>query len=583
MIRQPIVVVMGHVDHGKTLLQDKIRGSAVAAKEAGGITQAIGASIIPLDTIKKVCGDLLEKLKLKLTIPGLLFIDTPGHAAFVSIRKRGGNLADLAVLVIDIADGIKPQTVESINILKAFKTPFIVAFNKLDLISGWRSGKKPLLQSIAEQDTHVQQEIDKRIYELVGKLFEFGFESERFDRVSDYSKQVAIVPTSAITGDGIPELLMVLTGLAQRYLEQGLDVDETGAAQGTVIEVKEEKGLGKALDAIIYNGNLKVGDTVVIGGISGAITAKVKALFLPAPLSELREKRTKFKSVKEVIAATGVKIVAPGVDDVVSGMPLRGAGDDIDEAKAAVQKEVQEVILETTQEGVIIKADNLGSLEALSVLLKDKGIQIQKASVGEISKRDISDAEANSKKDPLLGVILGFNVSMPEGIPHHVKAITNTVIYKVIEDYEAWVIDVKKKLEMAAMGLLIKPCKIQLLKGYVFRQSNPAVVGVEVMQGTLTANIQLMNVDCKILTAVKGMQQEQENIASAEKGKQIAVSLPDVIIGRQVKEGDILYSHIPEDDFKKFKEYKQYLTEDEKNLLKEIAEMMRRNNPVWGV
>ena len=583
MIRQPIVVVMGHVDHGKTLLQDKIRGSAVAAKEAGGITQAIGASIIPLDTIQKICGPLLEKLKLNLTIPGLLFIDTPGHAAFVSIRKRGGNLADLAVLVIDIKDGFKPQTVESINILKAFKTPFIIALNKVDLLSGWRAEKKPLLQSIPEQDTGVQQELDKKIYEVVGKMFELGFESERFDRVSDYTKQIAIVPTSAVTGDGVPELLMVLTGLAQRYLEQKLNVDVKGAAQGTVIEVKEEKGLGKALDAIVYNGCLKVGDTIVIGGMSGAITTKVKALFLPAPLSEMREKRTKFKSVKEVSAATGVKIVAPGAEDVVSGMPMRGAGNDVDAAKDAVQKEVKEVLLETTQEGVIIKADNLGSLEALSVLLKEKGIQIQKAGIGEITKRDISDAEANYKNNPLNGIILGFNIPLPEGLPPQVKAITHPVIYKVIEDYEAWIDETKRQMEMSALGLLIKPCKIQLLKGYVFRQSNPAVVGVEVMQGTLTTNIQLMNRDCKILTAVKGIQQEQENLASAEKGKQVAVSMPDVVVGRQVKEGDVLYSHIPEDDFKKFKEYKQYLTADEKDLLKEIAEMMRRNNPVWGV
>lgn len=451
------------------------------------------------------------------------------------------------------------------------------------MLSGWRSEKKPLLQSIPEQDTAVQQELDKKIYEVVGKTFELGFESERFDRVSDYTKQIAIVPTSAVTGDGIPELLMVLTGLAQRYLEQKLNVDVKGAAQGTVIEVKEEKGLGKALDAIIYNGCLKVGDTIVIGGMSGAITAKVKALFLPAPLSEMREKRTKFKSVKEVGAATGVKIVAPGAEDVVSGMPMRGAGKDIEAAKDAVQKEVKEVLLETTQEGVIIKADNLGSLEALSVLLKEKGIQIQKAGVGEITKRDISDAEANFKNSPLNGIILGFNIPMPEGLPPQVKVIAHPVIYKVIEDYEAWIDETKKNMEMAAMGLLIKPCKIQLLKGYVFRQSNPAVVGVEVMQGTLTPNIQLMNKDCKILTSVKGMQQEQEKIASAEKGRQIAVSMPDVIIGRQIKEGDILYSHIPEDDFKKFKEYKQYLTADEKALLKEIAEMMRRNNPVWGV
>jgi len=583
MIRQPIVAIMGHVDHGKTLLLDKIRGTAVAAKEHGGITQAIGASIIPIDTVKKVCGNLLGSLKV--TIPGLLFVDTPGHAAFNSLRKRGGNLADIAILVVDVNEGFKPQTIESMEILKAFKTPFIIAANKIDLISGWRPEKgESILKKIAEQNDQVQQELDKKVYEIVGKVYEFGLEAERFDRVDDYTKQIAIVPTSAVTGDGIAELLMVITGLAQKFLEQKLEVDIKGAARGTVLEVKEERGLGKTMDTIIYNGSLKVGDSIVVGGMAGPIAAKVKALFLPAPLAEMREKRTKFKSVKEVHAANGVKIVAPGTEDVVSGMPLKGADGNIDAAKKEVQNEVKEVLTEATaKEGIIIKADSLGSLEALAVLLKEKDIPVQKASVGVITKRDLSDAEANYEKDPLRAVILGFNIPMPSSVPENVNVIAHPVIYKVIEDYEEWLDKTKKEMELAAMGILTKPCKIKLLKGYVFRQSNPAVVGVEVVTGTLTNNVQLMNPDGKILTSLKGIQHEQKNIESAERGKQVAISLPDVTVGRQIKEGDILYSFISEDDFRKFKEYKQYLTDDEKDLLKEIAEIMRRKSPVWGI
>lgn len=583
MIRQPIVAIMGHVDHGKTLLLDKIRGTAVAAKEHGGITQAIGASIIPIDTIQKVCGSMLGTIKV--TIPGLLFVDTPGHAAFNSLRKRGGNLADIAILVVDVNDGFKPQTEESIEILKAFKTPFIIAANKIDLISGWRKEKgDSILKKISEQNDQVQQELDKKLYEIVGKVYESGLEAERFDRVSDYTKQIAIVPTSAVTGDGVAELLMVLTGLAQKFLEQKLEVDITGPAHGTVLEVKDERGLGKALDAIIYDGSLKVGDNIVVGGMAGPVSARVKALFLPAPLAEMREKRTKFKSVKEVHAATGVKVVAPGTEDVVSGMPLKGAGEDVEKAKEIVQGEVREVLTEATaKEGVIVKADSLGSLEALAVLLKEKDIPVQKVSVGAVTKRDLSDAEANYEKDPLRAVILGFNIPQPESVPKEVKVIVHPVIYKVIEDYEEWVEETKKDMELSAMGLLTKPCKIRLLKGYVFRQNNPAVVGVEVVQGTLTNNIQLMNPEGKVLTQVRGMQLEQKNIESAERGKQVAVSLPDVTVGRQIKEGDTLYSFISEEDFRKFKEFKQYLSDEEKDLLKEIAEIMRSKNPVWGV
>jgi len=122
-IRKVLISTLGHVDHGKTSLLDKIRRSAVTAGEAGGITQAIGVSIIPIDTIKKICGKLLDVFGNKLTVPGFLAIDTPGHAAFTSLRKRGGSLADIAILVVDINEGFKPQTIESIEILRANKVP----------------------------------------------------------------------------------------------------------------------------------------------------------------------------------------------------------------------------------------------------------------------------------------------------------------------------------------------------------------------------------------------------------------------------------------------------------------------------
>jgi translation initiation factor 5B len=250
-LRSPICTVVGHVDHGKSSLLDNIRGSAIVKTEAGGITQAIGASIIPLSTIMKICGPLLESLKMKFTIPGLLFIDTPGHAAFTNLRKRGGNLADIAILVIDIREGIMPQTLESIEILKQYKTPFIIAANKIDLISSWKKLAPGLVKNINEQSPQTTADFETKLYQIVGKLSELGLSADRFDRISDYTKQIAIVPTSAQSGEGIPELLMVLAGLAQKYLEQCLDCNVEGNAKGIVLEVKEDKGIGKAMDVII--------------------------------------------------------------------------------------------------------------------------------------------------------------------------------------------------------------------------------------------------------------------------------------------------------------------------------------------
>ena len=584
-LRQPIITFMGHIDHGKTSLQDFIRQTSTAQQEAGKITQHIGCSNIILETIKKICGKLLDTLQLKLTIPGLLFIDSPGHAAFTSLRKRGGNLADIAILVIDINEGVKPQTLECIEILKQYKTPFIIALNKIDLLSGWQSSNSFLMQNINSQSENIQKILDTKLYELVGKLSELNFNAERFDRVEDYTKQIAITPTSAKTGEGIPELLMVLTGLAQKFMEQKLNVNIEGHARGTVLEVKEEKGVGKTIDVIIYDGTLKKNDTIVIGTLDEPISTKVKALLEPLPLKDIRDKKTKFTNVSKVSAATGIKISAPELDNVVAGMPLRSCSlNEIGIVKEELKKEIEEVVIETDKRGIVIKADSLGSLEALVKMLKEKNIAVKKASIGDISKKDISDASISYEKDPLNSAILGFNVElMPDIKAHNVKILTNNIIYKLIEDFEKWQKEENKRLEGKEIEFLVRPCKLQIMKGYIFRQNNPAVVGVDVLEGKVKVDTPLMKKDGNKITEVKSIQKDQENLNEAEKGKQVAISLPKVTVGRQINENNILYSAIPEEDFIKLKELKKNLSEEEKAILKEIAEIMRAKNAMWGI
>lgn len=581
MLRQPIVTTMGHVDHGKTTLLDKVRGSALAQREAGGITQAIGASTISINTIKKICGSLLDKFKISLVIPGLLFIDTPGHSAFISLRKRGGSLADIAVLVVDVIEGFMPQTIECINILKQMKIPFVVAANKIDLLDGWSSKKSSFLESFASQSPSAQKKLENAVYELVGKLYEFGFEAERFDRVSDFSKQIVVIPVSAKTGEGIPELIVMISGLAQKFLEKKLAVDVSGSAKGTVLEVKEEKGHGTALDVILYDGKLKIGDSICLGTLKEPVVSRVKTLLAPVPLADVRDKKTKFKSVKEVFAATGVKVVAQNTEDVVAGMPLLGISNNEKEVRQLVVREIKSVTSDVSDNGVIIKADTLGSLEALLFLLKESKIPVSRASIGPITKKDISDAEAMRETNPLFGVILGFNIPAP--IDASVKVVVNSIIYRIIEDYNLWVAEQKKQTEKTEMESLVRPCKIQSLRGYVFRQSNPAIFGIEVLAGTLKPGTPLMRPDGSSVAVVKGIQKEQENVDKAVKGDKLAVALPGIIVGRQVHEGDTFLSSISEEHFRKFKEFKQYLSQEEKELLKEIAQIMRKKNPVWGV
>ena len=260
-IRTPIVCVMGHVDHGKTSLLDRIRGSSVVSSEVGAITQHIGATIVPIEAIRSMGGTVGKSLN----IPGLLFIDTPGHHAFTTLRARGGALADMAILVVDISQGFQPQTIEALQILRSCRTPFVVAATKIDRIHGWRVFEnESFLTSIAKQNDRVIGEIETKTYEIVGKLSEYDFSADRFDRVSDFKRNLAIVPVSAHTGEGISDLLLVMIGLAQRYMGEELTLLVEGPGAGTVLEVKEERGLGTTLDVILYDGTLSIGDEIAV-------------------------------------------------------------------------------------------------------------------------------------------------------------------------------------------------------------------------------------------------------------------------------------------------------------------------------
>ena len=576
MIRQPIVTLVGHVDHGKSSILDSIRETSIIETESGGITQCISSTFVPFSTIKKITGTLLDQIKQKIKIPGFLFIDTPGHASFTGMRKRGGNLADIAILVIDINEGIMPQTKEAIEILKHYKTPFIIALNKIDLIPGWQKKDDFILDNIKKQSEKTQITLDTKLYKIVGKLYELNFASERFDRIKDYSKQIALIPISAKTREGLSELLLTLIGLSQKFLEKQLEL-KSKEAKGVILEIKEQKGIGKVMDVVLYDGSLKEKDTVIIGGLEKPILTKVKILLEPEVLADMR--RCKFQKVKQVSAAIGVRISAPNIDDVVAGMPIRSAKEkDIEKIEKEIQKEVSEVIIETDKQGIVIKADTLGSLEALIKLLKEKDIKIRRASVGAINKTDIADAE--SEKDPLNQVILGFNVKKPES---KVKIIISDIIYKIIEELEAWQAYKKQELEKQKLESLTTPCKIKLMPGFVFRQSHPAVVGVEVLNGTLKKDIELMNEQGKVICTVKTIQLNGKDIDKAEKGKEIAVAFPGVTIGRQLHVEDVLYSNLSEAEFIEFKKYKKFLNGDEIQILKEIAEIKRKEKETWGI
>jgi translation initiation factor 5B len=589
-IRQPIVCVLGHVDTGKTSLLDKIRKSSVQAREAGGLTQHIGASFFPIRTLIEVCGPLLGKLKTKVQIPGLLVIDTPGHEAFVNLRKRGGGAADIAILVIDVLKGFEMQTYECIEILKSRKTPFLVAANKIDRLPGWVSKpEKPFLASYENQDIYVKEDLDNRLYTMMGEFSRLGFRTDRFNKISDFTRTIAIVPVSAKTGEGVPELLTVLVGLAQQYLTERLQVTE-GPAKGSVLEVKEEPGLGMTINAVIYDGVLQKGDTIVIGGKEKPIVTKVRAVLLPKPLDEIRDPRDKFTSVEAVSAAAGIKIAAPELDQALAGAPLYTIPSEAQgsEYVKMVSEEVQKVKIATGLEGVVLKTDALGSLEALAENLKRENIPIRLADVGDVSKRDVTEASVVKEHEPLYGVILAFNVKVlpdaeTEAKDRDIPIFNYNIIYHVIEEYTKWLHSLQEEQLEKEYDQIVKPGKIRIMPDFIFRRAKPAIVGVEVLAGQIRARNDLIKADGTDLGEISQIQDKGETIPEAKSGMQVAISLEKPIVGRHMDEKDTLYVKIPEAHAKLLRtKFQEKLTIDEREVLDEYVRLMRKKIPFWG-
>jgi translation initiation factor 5B len=585
-IRTPIVCVMGHVDHGKTSLLDRIRGSSVVSSEAGAITQHIGATIVPIDAIRKMSGSME---KIPFNIPGLLFIDTPGHHAFTTLRARGGALADMAILVVDISQGFQPQTIEALQILRNCKTPFVIAATKIDRIHGWRINKdEPFQSTFAKQNERVRNDIETKTYEIVGNLSDLGFSADRYDRVSDFQRNLAIVPVSAHTGEGIADLLMIMIGLAQRYMGDALKLSAEGPGEGTVLEVKEERGLGTTLDVILYNGTLSVGDEIAMATQDDVAITKVRSLLKPRPMKEILVE-DRFERVKSVVAASGIKVSAPNLEKVIAGSPLFVVRGNMDELSARIRKEMQEIHVNLAEEGIVIKADTIGALEALCKELEAKQIAVMRAQVGPVSRHDLIDTETS--KNPMFRVLLSFNTPiLPDAaeiikdpLYTQVKVFSGQVIYQLIDQYVEWRDEQKRIAEKAQFEHVMMPAKIRLLPDCVFRQSNPAVVGVRVLGGKLRPDVDLVTRDGKKMGHLKTIQLRQETIREADEGLEVAVAIEGVTIGRQLNVGDDLLVDLPERHVKVLeREMMKTLNVSTQEVLAEFVAIRRRTEPFWG-
>ncbi len=590
-IRQPIVCVLGHVDTGKTLLLDRIRRTSVQAREAGGITQHIGASFFPVETLKQLIGPYLSLLKGDIQIPGLLIVDTPGHEAFTNLRRRGGSVADIAILVVDVLKGFEAQTYECIEILKARKTPFIVAVNKIDRISGWKPQQfTSFLKAYAVQNAYVQESMDNKIYELMGTFSREGFRTNRFDKINDFTSTIALVPTSAKTGEGMTELMMVLVGLAQQYLKKRLQTSE-GPAMGSILEVKEEPGLGLTLNSIIYDGTLKKDDLIVVGGKDKPIVTRIRTILVPKPLDEIRDPRDRFSAVKCVFAAAGVKVVAADLEGALAGAPLYAVPSTEETSKYVklVAEELKQIRIATDIKGIVLKADTLGSLEAIAEILKQNNVPVRIADVGDISKRDVVEASVVKAHEPLLGVVLAFNVKiLPDAesaaANASVEVFKDQIIYNLIDNYLEWFKSKREAKSEQEFEKLIKPGKILVMPGFVFRRAKPAIFGVEILGGQLKPKYSLIRAEDEAeMGVVQQIQDKGKAVSEAKQGMQVAVSMDKPIVGRHVFEKDILYVKVTESDAKMLmEEHADKLSDEEKEVLMEYVKIMQKKTPFWG-
>jgi len=573
-IRQPIVTICGHVDHGKTSILDSLRNSCVQEGEAGGITQKISFTSYPMDKLKLAC-PLIEKSEIKLNIPGFLFIDTPGHAAFTNLRKRGGNLADLAVLVIDINEGIKPQTAEVIKILKLNKAPFVIALNKIDNISGWRKLDDNLQKSVESQPQNIRQIFNERYYTLIGSLNNHGFDADLFYNINDFTKKIALVPCSAKTKEGISELIMMLCGLSQKYLADKLTLGQK--AKGVMLEIKKEKSTNY-IEAILYDGELSKTNEIAIASFDEPIITKIRILEEIEPLC------TKFKPVQKVQASTGLRMQLVSKEKVLPGMPFVIYQKNKEEIKEMFNKEISKNI-KTEKQGIIAKADSLGSLEALLVLLKQNNISVVKAGIGNINKTDIISAKANLEINELDAVIVGFNVLINEDTKDNkknIKILTEKVIYKLIEELIDFRTEKRKEIEKKRLMGLTTLCKLKILHQYVFRNTKPAIFGVKIEGGKLVSGLKIIDNKGEKIGRIKNIQSENKSVEESTEGMEVAISVPGVNFERQIKSKEILYSDISKLQFKNFKKNKDLLSQNEIKILQEIAEIKREKDSDWG-
>lgn len=592
-LRSPVICILGHVDTGKTKILDRIRRTNVQDGEAGGITQQIGATYFPIDAVKKEATKVKEGKELDYNVPSLLIIDTPGHESFTNLRSRGSSLCDIAILVVDIMHGLEPQTRESIDLLKLRKTPFIVALNKIDRIYGWDAQPHncPIRDSLEKQPKHARDEFHRRVRDSKLEFAEIGFNTELYWENSDVRKTVSFVPTSAISGEGIPDLLMLLIALPQRLLTERLMFNPL--LEATVLEVKVIEGLGTTVDIILTGGKMREGDTIMVVGLDGPITATIRALLTPHPMKEMRVKG-QYVHHKELEAAQGIKISADGLEKAVAGTQVLIVRDPNDEIEVEyveeeVMKDFQTILTNVDRSGlgVYVQASTLGSLEALLEFLSTSKIPVSGINIGPVHKRDVTKASTMLEKRKEFATILAFDVIVEKEARElseevGVKIFTADIIYHLFDQFTAYMEGIKKQRREEVNDEVVFPSICKILPQHIYNKKDPIVVGVDVMEGILRVGTPLVvrhGNGWLDVGRVASIELNKKQVVTAKKGESVAVKIQDkntehIMYGRHFTFEDALVSKMSRSAIDLLKEsFRDDLGSEEWRLVVKLKKM----------
>lgn len=579
--RSPICCIMGHVDAGKTSLLDSIRQTSIASNEAGGITQQIGATFISKDFIQTKTKKIKGKFSTdELNIPGFLMIDTPGHEAFFKLRERGTSMCDIAILAIDIFEGIQPQTKEVIELLKKSKIPFVIAATKLDRVWGWKSLKDSIIRkSFRSQSKTSQNSFEGYIESLKIDLNKEGIKSEFYFKNKNPQKIHSIIPVCSLHNEGISDLMAFISYIATNLMNKKLITKEK--LKASIMEVFYDKKIGWIMDVIIVNGIVSIGDTVIVPSLndSSFIEIKIKNILLPSLTTEM-DKSKSWKSYSSVQGACGVRIIANDLKNVIAGGHLYSTKDyPIDKAIEKASQEVSNLFdeLPKNESGVILMAETLGALEASSYLLVKEKIPVKHYQIGKISEKLLDhlaimmDNQVENNK-----VILYFGkISTDKKVSNkNLTLIHNEVIYQLIEKYHKFKLATLKNIttRLLSNGEAVLPVKMMMLKEFLFVKGGTQhfLLGVKVIYGRIYKNMPVTIVSKgKILHLgnIESIQKEKDSKEEAFKGDKVCLKISNdnhLTLGRQFDESWIMYSNQTRKSIDNLKRYfKDVLTKED--------------------